>query len=338
MKSLLSNAILALAGVGLWVLPLAAQDAAAPKAVVSETILDLGIVPKGDQAKFEFVVRNEGTAELEITEVRPACGCTVAQFESRIPPGGSGKITAVLDTTNLYGANSKTLTVFTNDPANATMVLTVKSDVKPYLAASPGYARFNTVQLEHEGTITQNLWAEDGNDFKVVSAEAPYPFMRTSFREATEEEKIEKGKGRQWLVDITLASDAPVGALTKHLVITTDHPKQKWVKIPVSGFVRPVVAVTPPQVNFRSVDLNEPKSTHLLFKNFATELVHVTGVESNMENLTATVVPVEEGRSYRVSLEMGPTSKKGPFSGKLTIATDSKKVPSVEVEISGAVI
>ena len=342
MKSLISSAILTLAGVGLWALPLSAQEpaqeGAAPKAVVAETILDLGIVPKGDQTKFEFVVRNEGTAELEITEVRPSCGCTVAQFDSRIAPGSTGKVSAVLDTTNLYGANSKTLTVFTNDVKNAQIVLTVKSDVKPYLAASPGYARFNTVQLEEEGTITQNLWAEDGNDFKVVSAEAPYSFMRASFREAKEEEKIEKGKGRQWLVDVTLASDAPVGALTKHLVITTDHPKQKWVKIPVSGFVRPVVAVTPPQANFRSVDQNEAKSTHLLVKNFATELVHVTGVDSDMDNLTATIVPVEEGRSYRVSLEMKPTSKKGPFTGKLTIVTDSKKVPSIEVDISGAVI
>ena len=338
MKPLLSSAILTLAGVSLWVLPLPAQESAAPKAVVSETTLDLGIVPKGDLADIEFIIRNEGTAVLEITEVRPACGCTVAQFDSQIPAGGSGKIKATLDTTNLYGANSKTLAVFTNDPGAATIVLTVKSDVKPYLAASPGYARFNTVRHEREGTITQHLWAEDGNDFRVVKVEPPYSYMRTAFREAKEEEKIEKGKGRQWLVDITLASDAPVGALTQHMVITTDHPKQKLVKIPVSGFVRPVVAVTPTKANFRSVDQNESKRTHLLVKNFATELVRVTSVDSDMENLATTIVPIEEGRSYRLSLEMKPTSKKGPFTGKLTILTDSKKIPSIEVDISGAVI
>ncbi len=339
MKSLVSSAILTLLGAGLWALPLPAQEtAAAPKAVVAETIKDLGVIPKGDKATAVFTISNEGTADLEIHEVRAACGCTVASFDGRIAAGKTGKVTAVIDTTNLYGANSKSLTVFTNDPTNPTIVLTIKSDVKPYLAASPGYARFNTVRYEKEGTITQNLWAEDGNDFKVIKVEAPYSFMRAAFREAKDDENIDRGKGRQWLVDLTLDSDAPVGALTKHLVITTDHPRQKTVKIPVSGFVRPVLAVTPPQVNFRSVDEDETKRTHLLIKNFATEAIQVTSATSDLDNLVVTIDTLEEGRKYRLRLEMKASSKKGPFSGKLTIGTDSSKAPKLEVDIRGTVI
>ncbi len=312
--------------------------AAKPKAVVAEPMKDLGIVPKGNKAKVEFVIRNEGTAPLSITEVRPACGCTVANFDKTIAPGAEGKVRASLDTTNLYGANSKTITVYTNDAANPSIVLTIKSDVKPYINAVPGYARFNVVRLEKEGSITQTLWSEDGEDFKILSAEVPAPFMKATFREAKEDEKDENGKGRQWLVELHLAPDAPVGALTKHLVITTDHPKQKTVKIPVSGFVRPVLAVSPPTANFRKIAQEETKRTNLLVRNFATENIKVTGVTSSLKSLKAYLVSVEEGRRYRVNLEMAPEMPKGPFTGTLTIKTDSPKVPELEVEVKGNVI
>ncbi|MCB1036593.1 MAG: hypothetical protein KDD47_22400, partial [Acidobacteria bacterium] len=221
---------------------------------------------------------------------------------------------------------------------NPSIVLTIKSDVKPYINAVPGYARFNIVQHEQEGTISQTLWSEDSNDFKILSVTAPYSFMKASFHEAKEEEKDENGKGRQWRVDLSMSADAPVGALTKHLEITTDHPKQKSVKIPISGFVRPVMAVSPPTADFRNIDQSETKRTNLLVRNFATENIKVTKVESNLENLKAFLVAVEEGRRYRVNLEMGPEMPKGPFVGVLTIKTDSPKVPELQVQVKGTVI
>ena len=274
---------------------------------------------------------------VEIHEVRPACGCTVAKFDKTIPVGGTGTVRAELDTAGLYGANSKTVTVFTNDPDNAAMVLTIKSDVKPYLAASPGYARYNTVQGEKEGVIAQTLWAEDGNDFAVLAAKAPYNFMRASFHEAKEEERNEDGKGRQWIVELTLASNAPVGALSNHLVITTNHPRQKTVKIPVSGFVRPILAVSPPKANFRTFAQDEGRRSNVLLRSFATEEIKVTGATSSVEKVQVSLVPIQEGRRYRVNIEIPPGMPKGAFQGTITISTESPKVPSIEFPIEGVV-
>ena len=52
-----------------------------PTAVALETIKDFGVVNKGQRVTHEFQIRNAGEAELEITEVRPSCGCTVAEFD-----------------------------------------------------------------------------------------------------------------------------------------------------------------------------------------------------------------------------------------------------------------
>ena len=53
---------------------------------------------------------------------------------------------------------------------------------------------------------------------------------------------------------MTLSKEAPVGPVADHVLVRTNHPKQKRIEIPVSGFVRPMVAVTPPAVNFGKVD------------------------------------------------------------------------------------
>lgn len=310
-----------------------------PKAVTVKPVQNLGVLPKGETGSADFEIRNEGDAELVIHEVRPACGCTIASFDKTIAPGKAGKVHAELDSTNLHGPTQKTVTVFTNDPATPTLTLTIQADVKPFLSAVPGYARFNFVRLEQDGTVTQTLWAEDGNDFQVLEVQSPYPYMQVGFREAGENERDENGKGRQWKVDITLKRDAPVGALSDYVTIVTNHPKQRYVKLPVSGFVRPMVAVTPEVADFRELKLGEEEMvTSMIVKTYATEPISLTGAESTVDHIKPEIVPVEEGRFYNLKLHISPDMPKGAFTGKIRIQTDSKKQPLVEVDLKGTII
>jgi hypothetical protein len=316
----------------------AAKEATGPKAVAVEEVLDLGTIPKGETLHVEWELRNEGTEPLEITQVRPSCGCTVATYDEVIAPGATGKVRAEIDTTNLFGADSKRVTVLTNDPSNPSIVLTAKSEVKPYLHAIPGYARFNVVQDQQEGSVDQSIWAEDGTDFKIVSATATADFLAVDVREATEEERLEEAKGKQYQVAVTLSKDAPVGPITSALQITTDHPKQKTMSIPISGFVRPVLAVTPQTANFRKIELKEPLQANILVKNYAVEEIQLTNIQSTIPTISAEIVPLEEGRRYQIRLLVSPETPKGEFNGMLKIQTDSPKVPSLEVPVIGTVI
>ncbi|HKV06906.1 MAG TPA: DUF1573 domain-containing protein [Thermoanaerobaculia bacterium] len=310
-----------------------------PKAVVVEPIKDAGTVSKGDKISHDFLIKNEGDADLEIINVQPACGCTVAEFDKTIAPGKTGKVHAVVDTASFTGPISKGLTVYTSDPDVPQLELTVRAKVQPYISAKPGYARYITVQGEAaQGSIGQTLWAPDGTSFDVVKVESPLPYLKTSFREATPEERIADAKGKQWRVEITLSNDAQVGALADYVTIHTNHPKQKLVQIPVSGFVRPVMAVTPPVADFGKVDLKEPLRKALNVRNFATEPIKITGLDESLAGVEAQVSPVEDGREYEVFLTLKPELGKGPFNGKLMIRTDSPKTPLIEVELKGTVL
>ncbi len=55
-----------------------APEGPQPVIEIAEKIKDFGTVPKGDKIHATFEVRNTGKAPLEISQVRPTCGCTVA--------------------------------------------------------------------------------------------------------------------------------------------------------------------------------------------------------------------------------------------------------------------
>jgi hypothetical protein len=342
MKRHVTTAILALASILIVAGVLLAQAAPAgkPKAVAVEPIGDVGNVAKGDNATHDFTIKNDGTADLQITNVQPACGCTVARYDKLIAPGKTGSIHVVVDTTTFTGAIAKSVTVYTNDPENPQIQLTVRAKVEPFIAVKPGYARYLVVRGEaQQGNIAQTLWATDGQPFDITSIDSPMPALKATFREATAKERQPDVKGKQWHVEMTLSNDlAPVGALVAYLGIHTTHPKQKLVEIPISGFVRPIIAVTPPEADFGKVDLKEPRRFTFAVKNYATEPINLTSVDAGLKGVGAELKPLESGRNYSLQLTLKPDLGKGPFERKIMLHTDSPKVPVVEVAIKGVVL
>ena len=76
----------------------------------SETI-DYGTISKGSEGKREFVLTNNGTKPLTITNTQGSCGCTVpTKPEGAIAPGAKATIGVKYDT-NRVGAFTKTVTV-----------------------------------------------------------------------------------------------------------------------------------------------------------------------------------------------------------------------------------
>ena len=63
---------------------------AGPKIEVVPETKDAGTVAKGQMIESTFVVKNNGAADLVISDARPGCGCTVASFDKVIKPGAEG--------------------------------------------------------------------------------------------------------------------------------------------------------------------------------------------------------------------------------------------------------
>jgi len=96
---------------------------------------DFGTITEGTNVDMTFKFFNSGSAPLLIKNVKPACGCTGAEFPKEpIMPGKSGVIKASFSSAGFKGQNvHKSITVTTNIDDNGSdkvVVIYLKGFVK----------------------------------------------------------------------------------------------------------------------------------------------------------------------------------------------------------------
>jgi len=102
-----------------------------PAMFFKETQHDFGTVEQGKVVDYTFDFVNKGSSTLQIRDVKTSCGCTAALVSSNtIEPGKDGTLKVQLDTKNYTGRMSRRVTIYSNDPTNPDMVLTIFADVQ----------------------------------------------------------------------------------------------------------------------------------------------------------------------------------------------------------------
>jgi len=318
-----------------------ADEKPAAKAVLAAREQKLGVVAPGEPAVATFRIENAGSAPLTVAAGNPVpfiAGVESTVEGSPAAPGAAATVTIRIATAKQAGEGTIVVPVKTNDPAAEKIELRTTVEVKPLLLADPGYARFNVVQQERAGTIPQTVWSTDGATFRVLAVEPPTPALRTSFQELAEAERRADTPGSQWRAELTLPAEAPVGPLVGDVVVVTDHPRQKRLYVPLSGFVRPVMAVTPPEADLGDVDGARPFRFTLDVKSFATESIALERAECDLPGATVEIVPVTVGRAYKVRVSVPEGLPSGPIAGTVRLFTASAKVARLDVPVRGRIV
>ncbi len=107
------------------------QLANAPKIDFDTRVFQFGDIVEGAKAEHTFSIINKGKSDLLIRSVKSSCGCTAANPASMvIKPGESTNMKTVFDSQGKTGMQNKTVTIISNDPANATTILRITGTVK----------------------------------------------------------------------------------------------------------------------------------------------------------------------------------------------------------------
>lgn len=110
-----------------------------PGMVFETEVIDYGTIDRNADGKRDFVLTNNGTEPLIISDAKGSCGCTVPTFpKDPIMPGQKAVIGVKYDT-NRVGAFQKTVTLTTNLP-EANKTLTIKGVVNDPNPAPPAPA------------------------------------------------------------------------------------------------------------------------------------------------------------------------------------------------------
>lgn len=105
---------------------------AQPKIEFENKTHDFGSIrEEGGKVTARFVFKNVGTEDLVLTNVKPGCGCTAANYtREAVAPGQTGFIDATYDPWNRPGNFNKNIKVSTNEPDQATpYIIFIKGNV-----------------------------------------------------------------------------------------------------------------------------------------------------------------------------------------------------------------
>lgn len=103
------------------------------KAVITceKSVHNFGEISETDgKVSHTFVVKNEGTGPLVISNVTASCGCTTPEWSKEpIPAGKTGEVKVIFDPKNRPGNFMKTIRLYGNAMQNG-FVLTIRGKVE----------------------------------------------------------------------------------------------------------------------------------------------------------------------------------------------------------------
>jgi len=199
-----------------------------PKLLFTQTTHVLGHLDAGRQVTQAYPFRNTGGLDLSIDNVRAACSCTAAVASGRvIPPGGDGVIGVTFDTTHEHGHQTRTITVYSNDPVQPVATLTLVADIDAAVVAEPSEL--------YIGHVQRGMGAP--NTVRLVGTDSTAPGSVETTGKVLDAIVGRDAKGTAVTLHVAIKPGAPLGRFKESVLVRTHNGQQPKLTIPVVGIV-----------------------------------------------------------------------------------------------------
>jgi hypothetical protein len=200
-----------------------------PKVVVDAAEYDFGTRDiEVSNGSHDFVLTNAGDGPLELRQGGTSCRCAMSKLgKEQIPPGGTAKITITWKHIDKLGPSRQTVTILTNDPAQALVTLAISGQVTAAMRFSPAELVFSRLSVGESATGQSRLFCYREKPLKIVgqkwsdAATAPYFDVRQQPLSA-DELKQEPSARHGLLVTVTIKPGLLPGPMHQRLTIETD--------------------------------------------------------------------------------------------------------------------
>ncbi len=149
---------------------------AAPVLSLPETVFNFGTVFQGETVRHTFIVSNSGDAPLTIDKVNSSCGCTAALVSAKVLAArATGELQTSFDSTRFRGDVSKTVYLYTNDPARPVAQLEIKGKVLTEVTLEPQLVNFGTVSTQRTAKTSIRLVNRGPREVRLAGLETTSP-------------------------------------------------------------------------------------------------------------------------------------------------------------------
>ncbi len=256
-----------------------AAPAPAPRLVCDAPEFDFGVVDNSQNVEHTFLLRNEGNLTLEISQVRPACGCTVANISERnVPAGGETKISTKLSLAGRQGQQHKAITVESNDPQQPRFMLTLKGTAGTAVDVQPSRLMQSQLPPGSQPTGTVQITGMAGTPFKVLAVDS------SSAQVSAQVETVEEGRIYRLLVSPT--QPLGPGQTEATLTVKTDHPQRPTLQVPVLFIAKADLVVAPRELIFPAASSN-PVTRYIIVRANDGQPFQIARVETPTQEITS---------------------------------------------------
>ena len=305
-----------------------ALHAANPIAQILEPDFDFGTIQPTATVRHEYKISNTGDASLEISSVRPGCGCTTVEaWDHHIPPGASGRIAIQFNPANFSGPVRKLVTVETNDPAHPTLFLQFHAVVWAPIDVQPISLWFLPIEGE-PGTETKSV--EITSNLAKALALAPPHSANPVFK--TDLQTIHPGKEFALAVTYAYPGDSP--GLQTTIEIPTSAAERPAITVAAIVLPRPALIPLPSIISIPDTPSPAPFKTVLFIRNNGRRSVVLSEPSVNVPGVTARLEENDPGKAFDVTLVVPANFAPPPGQPLfLTIKTTHPRFPTLTVPI-----
>ena len=300
----------------------------APVIKVDNPTKDLGATWVGPMLEHAFTITNEGDAPLEITKVRPACGCMIAgPYPKTIEPKKSGEFPFKVNSTKLRGKYEKSITISSNDPVTPALKLKLRGEVKRYVEVLPTSANFGKVTTNEPRERVLKITNNTDKPLELNLTKTEDQIFRFDL--------VEKKPGQEYELRVKMDPPYVPGAPRGMTTLVTNLKQQKDINIRVSARIPGRLEVQPPAILFDSEKHKDRGySRPIRFTNYGSNPVHLLGVASDdPQSIQVAMKERTAGRAYTVNVEI-PAGYTPPDTGRtITLKTDDPDKPTITIPV-----
>ena len=301
-----------------------------PDIQFEQKVYNFGTVKQDEKITHIYNFQNMGDEPLIINNIDWSCGCIeVDSSLKKISPGESGWVKVIFDTQDRQGRVGKTISIHSNDPDEPIVKLRMRGYMQTEILIKPRRIYFGGYKKDKP--VTKKLRILQGGDKKIkllkVEAESKYVT-------STEPAGIINEEGNGYQIEVGLSPDVPIGRLRSNLVIYTDSKTQPVVNIPVNANVSGDIVIKPTMLVFSLASKQDQVTKVLKILSNSKEEFKILKIEDDIDYISTKIFPLEEGRSYQITVEIQPDIPLVNLEGKISIHTNYSKQPVFEVPIN----
>jgi hypothetical protein len=318
-----------------------AQSPAAPRLTLSQDSWDFGAVWHPQGATLTLIVKNEGDAPLEISDVRTTCGCTLVETGRKsVPPGETTDIKVRYNSEGKQGHVESKVIISSNDPQRPTVEMKISGEVKRAVKRTPlGGFVIRTLDTEPGQTGTVRLENQMPEPMKLrLSGSNLQDWLDVEIKEVT--------PGQVYDVVGRTKKELPPEGLRGTLQFDTGLSKEATMTVHARIHVLSRVELVPPVIYLDPKHDNKPSERWVSLQYYGHDAFSVTQAECKTPGVHVKLRPTEPPSSglenivprmtslVRTTVSLPPASAIPPEGAVIEYTTSDPQFPEVRVRVT----